>query len=41
MILHGVEIPKNLKHDNSLSYRVTDFSDNEKMDCFIMNPPFG
>lgn len=41
MILHGVEIPKNLKHDNSLSYRVTEFSENEKMDCFVMNPPFG
>ncbi len=41
MILHGVEIPKNLKHDNSLSYRITEFNENEKMDCFVMNPPFG
>lgn len=41
MILHGIEIPKNLKHDNSLSYRVTDFEDKDKMDCFVMNPPFG
>ncbi len=41
MILHGVEIPKNLKHDNSLSYKVTDFEDKDKMDCFVMNPPFG
>jgi type I restriction enzyme M protein len=40
LILHGIEIPKNLKHDNSLTYRVTEFSDNEKMDCFVMNPPF-
>jgi len=41
MILHGIEIPKNLKHDNSLSYRVTEFEEKDKMDCFIMNPPFG
>mgnify|MGYP000651205883 FL=1 len=41
MILHGIEIPKNLKHDNSLSYRVTDFEEKDKMDCFVMNPPFG
>lgn len=41
MILHWVEIPKNLKHDNSLSYRVTDFDEKDKMDCFVMNPPFG
>lgn len=41
MILHGVETPKHIIHDNSLSYRVTEFSENEKMDCFVMNPPFG
>lgn len=41
MILHWVEIPKNIIHDNSLSYTVKEFSDNDKMDCFIMNPPFG
>lgn len=41
MILHGVEIPKNISHDNSLSVSVIDFSPKEKMDCFVMNPPFG
>lgn len=40
LILHGVEIPKNLKHDNSLTYRVTDFEEKDKIDCFVMNPPF-
>lgn len=41
MILHWIEIPTNIKHDNSLSYRVTDFSENEKVDIIMTNPPFG
>lgn len=41
MILHEIEIPKNIKHGNSLNCKVSDFLESEKVDCFVMNPPFG
>ena len=41
MILHWIETPKNIKHDNSLTFRVQDFEEKDKIDCFVMNPPFG
>lgn len=41
LILHWIDIPKNILHDNTLSHKVVDFEDKDKIDCFVMNPPFG
>jgi type I restriction enzyme M protein len=40
MILHGIDVPK-IRHDNSLSRNVRDYSHAEKVDVVITNPPFG
>lgn len=41
LILHDVEVPQIL-HDNSLSLRpVSDYSDRDRVDCILTNPPFG
>src|SRR3989344_3464170 len=40
MILHDLEVP-NLKHDNSLSRPIIDYSDKDKVDIVVTNPPFG
>ena len=40
MILHGFDIP-DIKHDNSLAKKVTDYKANEKVNIVITNPPFG
>lgn len=41
MILHGIEIPLNIKHDNTLSYNLTSWSNDDRVDVVITNPPFG
>ena len=40
LILHDIEIP-NIKHDNTLTRNVRDFSAEEKVDVVVTNPPFG
>ena len=40
MILHGFDIP-DIKHDNSLAKKVTDYKAKEKVDIVVTNPPFG
>lgn len=40
LILHDVDIP-NIRHDNSLSRPIRDYSSKEKIECIITNPPFG
>jgi type I restriction enzyme M protein len=40
MILHDIEIP-NIRHDNSLSRPLVDYSDKDKVDVVVTNPPFG
>ncbi len=41
MLLHGIEIPSNIKHDNTLSRPLRDISPKERVHCIITNPPFG
>ncbi len=41
MILHGVEVPKNIKHDDSLSRPLRDVSPKDRVDVIVANPPFG
>jgi type I restriction enzyme M protein len=40
MILHGIDVPK-IRHDNSLSRNVRDYTPAEKVDMVVTNPPFG
>lgn len=41
MMLHDIEVPINIKHDNTLSVSYTKITPSEKVDIIITNPPFG
>ena len=41
MMLHGIEIPENIRHDNTLSRPLKDYGPKDRVDCVITNPPFG
>jgi type I restriction enzyme M protein len=41
MILHGIDIPVNIKHDNTLSRPLRDYTSADRVDVILTNPPFG
>ncbi len=41
MMLHGIDVPTNIRHDNTLSRPLKDYSPKERVDIVITNPPFG
>lgn len=41
MMLHGIDVPKNIRHDNTLSRPLKDYGPKDRVDCVITNPPFG
>jgi type I restriction enzyme M protein len=41
MILHGIDTPINISHDNTLSRPLRDYSDKHRVHVIITNPPFG
>jgi type I restriction enzyme M protein len=41
MLLHGVDVPSQIEHRNTLGRPWNDWSAHEKVDCLITNPPFG
>lgn len=41
MILHGIDVPSNIKHDNSLARPLISWTPKERVDVVITNPPFG
>lgn len=41
MILHGIDIPSNIKHDNTLARPLISWGPKERVDVIITNPPFG
>jgi len=41
MMLHGIDVPTNIRHDNTLSRPLKDYSPKERVDVIITNPPFG
>lgn len=41
MILHGIDVPSNIRHDNSLTRPYRDYSEKDRVDVIITNPPFG
>lgn len=40
MLLHGLDTPE-VYHDNSLLKDVLDYTDNDRFDVILMNPPYG
>ena len=41
LILHGIENPDRIKHDNALARPLISWSPKERVDVIIANPPFG
>ncbi|MEZ8776407.1 N-6 DNA methylase [Vibrio splendidus] len=41
MMLHGIEVPKNVVHDNTLAYNMKEWQADKKMEVILSNPPFG
>lgn len=40
MLLHDIEVP-NIYHTNSLKYNLLDYTEDDKFDVILMNPPYG
>ena len=41
MILHGIDTPTNICHDNTLSRPLRDYGPKDRVDVIVTNPPFG
>jgi len=41
MILHGIDTPSNIHHNNTLSRPYKDYSEKDRVHVIITNPPFG
>ena len=41
LMLHGIDVPSNVRHDNTLSRPLTDWKPKEYVDVIVTNPPFG
>lgn len=41
MMLHGIDVPTRIKHDNTLSRPLKDYGPRDRVDLVITNPPFG
>lgn len=41
MILHGIDVPVQIRHDNTLARPLRDWGKKERVDVIVTNPPFG
>ena len=41
MLLHGIDTPVNIRHDNTLARPLRDYGPADRKDVIITNPPFG
>ncbi|RVT82448.1 type I restriction-modification system subunit M [Inhella crocodyli] len=41
MILHGIEVPNQIRHDNTLAKPLIGWGPKDRVDCIVANPPFG
>jgi type I restriction enzyme M protein len=41
MILHGIDVPSNIRHDNTLARPLISWEPKERVDVVVTNPPFG
>lgn len=41
MMFHGIEVPSNIRHDNTLARPLRDYGAKDRVDVIVTNPPFG
>jgi type I restriction enzyme M protein len=41
MVLHGIDVPTNIRHTNTLSRPMVDYSESDRVQVVLTNPPFG
>lgn len=41
LLLHGIEVPSSIRHDNTLARPLRDYSPADRVDVVLTNPPFG
>jgi len=41
LLLHGIDVPSNVRHDNTLARPLRDWGPRERVDVIVTNPPFG
>ena len=41
MILHGIDVPSNIRHDNTLAKPLISWGPSDRVDVIVTNPPFG
>ncbi|BEH09840.1 type I restriction-modification system subunit M [Geobacter sulfurreducens subsp. ethanolicus] len=41
MLLHGIDVPSQIEHKNTLGVGWNEWSSTNKVDCLVTNPPFG
>jgi type I restriction enzyme M protein len=41
MLLHGIDVPSNIRHDNTLAARCATTAPADRVDVVVTNPPFG
>ena len=41
MLLHGIDVPSLIRHDNTLERPLRDYGPKDRVDCVVTNPPFG
>lgn len=41
MMVHGIEVPTTIRHDNALRKPLRDYGRNDQVDIVVTNPPFG
>ena len=41
LLLHGIDVPFNVRHDNTLAWPLNEWSGKERVDVIVTNPPFG
>lgn len=41
MLLHGIEMPSQIRHDNTLARPLRDYGPRDRVDVVLTNPPFG
>jgi len=41
LLLHGIDVPSNVRHDNTLARPLRDWPARDRVDVIVTNPPFG
>jgi type I restriction enzyme M protein len=41
MLLHGIDVPSQIHHDNTLARPLRDYGPKDRVDVVVTNPPFG